>query len=183
MYPYNGSNERYFSTQSIAAFDNTNNNACLSVVGDPVTQAPPTTTTPPSGDCIVDIVINSDNYPEETSWKFFVDSTGEVLAEQGFNVVTTDLTVIHKQVGVDANVAHTFTIEDSYGDGICCDYGSGSFTVSVAGQTILSGGEFGSSYSGTFTLDAECLVQVPTTGTPPTTSKFETALVTANGIV
>lgn len=37
---------------------------------------------------------------------------------------------------------YTFTIEDSYSDGICCAYGSGSYSVSYAGKPVISGGEF-----------------------------------------
>ena len=39
----------------------------------------------------------------------------------------------------------SFTINDAYGDGICCSYGSGSYTVRVNGDDVLSGGAFGSS--------------------------------------
>jgi len=40
---------------------------------------------------------------------------------------------------------YDFTITDAYGDGICCSYGNGSYTVSSGGSTLASGGAFGSS--------------------------------------
>jgi hypothetical protein len=43
-----------------------------------------------------------------------------------------------------------FTISDSYGDGICCANGAGSYTVSISGVTVATGGSFGSSESSTF---------------------------------
>lgn len=179
MYPFNGSNERFFSPQTIAAFDNTLNDQCLDVVGTgPTTEPPPTTTPPPpTGDCVVEIVVNSDNYPEETSWSLVVDSTGEVLAEQDINTVTVDGTTINKSVGVDAGVAHTFTIADSEGDGICCGFGNGSFSVSVDGQVILSGSDFGSESSTSFALDNSCNVAPPSTTTQatPTTQATTTS--------
>ena len=37
----------------------------------------------------------------------------------------------------------TFKIEDSYGDGMCCSYGNGSYTVTDGlGNIIMQGGEF-----------------------------------------
>ena len=39
---------------------------------------------------------------------------------------------------------------DSYGDGICCSYGSGSYTLSNGNNMIVSGGNFGSGESTSF---------------------------------
>ncbi len=47
-------------------------------------------------------------------------------------------------VCVPENSDVAFTIYDSYGDGICCSYGIGSYDVDVCGQTAASGGNFGS---------------------------------------
>jgi hypothetical protein len=49
-----------------------------------------------------------------------------------------------------------FTIEDEYGDGMCCAYGEGSYMVTMNGcQTMASGGAFTSSESTTFTTAAQ----------------------------
>jgi hypothetical protein len=45
---------------------------------------------------------------------------------------------------------YTFTIYDAYGDGICCEYGEGSYSVSLDGEVVVSGGEFGVDESTTF---------------------------------
>jgi len=37
---------------------------------------------------------------------------------------------------------YTFTIYDSFGDGICCSNGQGSYEVTVDGSVVKSGGEF-----------------------------------------
>ncbi|HAA17509.1 MAG TPA: peptidase M4 family protein, partial [Cytophagales bacterium] len=47
---------------------------------------------------------------------------------------------------------YTFTITDSYGDGICCSYGNGSFTWKEGSTTLTSGGSFSSSQTKTFTV-------------------------------
>ena len=49
---------------------------------------------------------------------------------------------------IPPNTCVTFKIEDSYGDGICCSYGNGSYTVTDALGNILSQG-------GTFTTEEE----------------------------
>src|SRR5690606_21113915 len=38
--------------------------------------------------------------------------------------------------------AVVFTINDSYGDGICCNYGSGTYSVSMNGTTVVSYANF-----------------------------------------
>eukprot|EP00957_Ditylum_brightwellii_P108351 8266215-Ditylum_brightwellii.AAC.1 len=35
---------------------------------------------------------------------------------------------------------YTFTITDSYGDGICCEYGEGSYKLSLGETTFIQGG-------------------------------------------
>ena len=55
-------------------------------------------------------------------------------------------------VCVPENSELTFTIYDSYGDGICNGDGIGSYTVSACGSTVASGGNFNSSESTSFTV-------------------------------
>lgn len=46
---------------------------------------------------------------------------------------------------------YTFTIFDSYGDGICCDFGNGFYRLETTDGTIIAeGGEFLSSEISTF---------------------------------
>ena len=49
-----------------------------------------------------------------------------------------------------ANGCYDFTINDSYGDGLCCAYGNGSYTVSSAAGTHASGGTFTTSQTTNF---------------------------------
>ena len=44
-----------------------------------------------------------------------------------------------------AEGCYTFTIFDSFGDGICCAYGTGDYSFTVDGATVAAGGEFGDS--------------------------------------
>ena len=43
-----------------------------------------------------------------------------------------------------SGIDYTFIIKDSYGDGLCCQYGNGSYEVKVDGEIKAEGGEFDS---------------------------------------
>ena len=57
-----------------------------------------------------------------------------------------------ENVCVPQNSNVTFTIYDSYGDGICCSYGIGSYDVDVCGSTVASGGNFNFQESTSFNV-------------------------------
>lgn len=99
------------------------------------------------------LTINLDNYPGETTWEVRNDG-GSVVASGG-SYSGAGTTVVEDICLVDG-CDYTFTIFDSYGDGICCGYGNGSYTLSGPGGTIASGGAFGSSESTDFDLGSGC---------------------------
>ena len=81
------------------------------------------------------IAITPDNWPGETSWTLTNDSLETVASG---DVAGAYLCL--------PEACYTFTIFDSFGDGICCGFGQGSYTVTDgAGQTLAAGGEFGAS--------------------------------------
>ena len=43
---------------------------------------------------------------------------------------------------LDGGVLYEFSITDSFGDGMCCAYGEGGYSIVVDGVTIASGGDF-----------------------------------------
>ena len=95
------------------------------------------------GSCILGgedltITILTDNYPGETTWTV-TDVSGTVVASGG--PYATAATEYVEQVCLDAG-CYTVTINDSFGDGICCAYGTGAYTVSTDGTVLASGGEF-----------------------------------------
>ena len=62
-------------------------------------------------------------------------------------------------VCIPQNSNVTFTIYDSYGDGICCGFGNGSYDVIICDETVASGGNFDSQESTSFnvgTCDDAC---------------------------
>lgn len=87
----------------------------------------------PNGQVQVVITIVPDGYPSETSWTLNNAQTGATLASGGST---------GSSVCVPANTCMRFTINDAYGDGICCAYGNGSYTVTIGSQIVASGGAF-----------------------------------------
>ncbi|MBL6447987.1 T9SS type A sorting domain-containing protein [Fulvivirga sp. 29W222] len=104
------------------------------------------TVTTTGGSCAVGpvtLTLVLDNYPSETSWT--VISGGSTVASgSGYNKKGDTITETFNVGGG----AYTFTINDSYGDGICCSNGNGSYTLRDANNNVIAtGGDFGSSES------------------------------------
>jgi hypothetical protein len=90
-----------------------------------------------------------DDFPAETGWTLR-DSVGALIARQ----FTRSYTILGGTTVETRNITagiYTFVMTDSFGDGICCEQGSGSFKVSVDGETVISNnGEFLESVQETF---------------------------------
>ncbi|MEM8906570.1 MAG: S8 family serine peptidase [Bacteroidota bacterium] len=101
----------------------------------------------------VTLSITLDNYPEETSW-VITNSGGAIVASGGTYGSSPDGSTITEDICL-ADGCYTFTINDTYGDGICCSYGNGSYTLSNGGTTLANGGSFGSSESTNFCIGGD----------------------------
>jgi len=91
----------------------------------------------------VTISITFDNYPEETSWTL-VNDNGVSIASGTYSKSNADGSTVTETLCLP-NDCYTFTIKDSYGDGICCSYGNGSYSITGPDGNIKSGGSFGTS--------------------------------------
>lgn len=90
----------------------------------------------------VHLTLTQDNYASETTWEFR-DSGGIVLYSGGPYTDGTDGTVVNESFDVMPDECYSFTINDAYGDGICCAYGNGSYELRADDNTLIaSGGEF-----------------------------------------
>ena len=103
--------------------------------------------------CILDaedltITILTDNFPGETTWTV-TSSSGDVVASG--RTLPKSGTEYVEQVCVGAG-CYSFNIADQYGDGLCCAYGNGGYTVVSQGAILGSGGDFGLSESVEFCL-------------------------------
>ena len=90
---------------------------------------------------IVTLMINADNYPQETSWKLYDEGANQIVntgsLQGGMDFYSEDICI-------DYSSCFTLYFYDSYGDGICCGYGEGDFSVLDSnGNVILTNtGEF-----------------------------------------
>ncbi|MDA8858249.1 T9SS type A sorting domain-containing protein [Flavobacteriales bacterium] len=93
----------------------------------------------------VTVQIVTDAYGSETTWDI-TDANGAVVLSGGpySNLGAAGTTTETPVSGtLNAQICHTFTIYDTYGDGIDAGYGVGSFTVTDGNGTVLSsGGQF-----------------------------------------
>ena len=112
----------------------------------------------------VTLTINLDNYPEETSWDIRTGG-GTVVASGGTYGGQPDGSQVVENICLPADGCYDFTIYDSYGDGICCSYGVGDYTLTddSDGSTLASGDAFGSSETTNF-----CVSSGGGDTTPPT---------------
>ncbi len=89
--------------------------------------------------------ITFDNFPEETAWTI-KNSNGSTVASNSYSASNPDGSTINETINdLNSGDNYTFTITDSYGDGICCSEGNGSYELSSSNGVIISGGDFGSS--------------------------------------
>ena len=109
-------------------------------------------------DYTVTVNLTTDRYASETTWEL-TDGSGAVIASAGpwadlaANGTTVQTPV---DVNISANECYTFTIYDTYGDGINSGYGVGSFSVEdQQGNVMTSGGNFSSEDFGLFKTSSE----------------------------
>ena len=99
------------------------------------------------------LTIQLDNYAEESSWDIRT-SDGTVLHSASYSISDRGTVKNISNLNIDPANGITFSFYDSYGDGICCVWGTGSFTLRDAtNTTIFSGGQFAASTSSVFCID------------------------------
>ncbi len=89
------------------------------------------------------LIINPDDYPEEVSWALRDALSNDIVAA-GFLVDDQGQEVV--ELCVDPSSCFVLSVFDSFGDGICCGFGEGDFTLlNNSGETIIyNNGDFGS---------------------------------------
>ena len=98
-------------------------------------------------DTEVTFTLVTDNYPAETSWTLKQGST-TIASGSGYSNANSTYT---EELCL-TNGTYDFTINDQYGDGICCSYGNGSYEFSSSAGTLISGGQFSSTETQSFTI-------------------------------
>lgn len=104
----------------------------------------------PAGETEVTIQINLDRYGTETTWEVTGPGGSPVFASGGPYTDATSNGVRPQtpvNICVPNNTQIIFTVDDAYGDGMCCAYGAGGYQILVAGNEVASGGSFTTSQS------------------------------------
>lgn len=102
----------------------------------------------------VTLSITFDNYPEETSWE--INDGSNVVASGGTYGSQADGSTLNIDVDL-ADGCYNLVMKDAYGDGICCSYGNGSYTLTSEGTTLASGGSFASSETTNFCVGSAAM--------------------------
>lgn len=105
----------------------------------------------------VNFTLQLDHYGTETTWKV-TNSKGIILYQGGPYTDTAETaplpTPINTSFNLPSNECYTFTIFDSEDDGICCDYGNGSYTLRTpSDEVIATGGSFRAMESKDFSIN------------------------------
>merc|ERR1712003_588469 len=97
----------------------------------------------------VQVDITIDNYGEETSYNIKDSNDATIMQGSGWPANSQNSFFKCFPSG-----SYKFTITDSYGDGICCSYGNGGYSVKVNDAEVTTGGNFGSEEQKTFDVAA-----------------------------
>ncbi len=136
-----------------------------------------TPTTCYTGD--ISLSITFDNYPEETAWTL-KNSSGTTVASASYSNANPDGSTINETFTGLVVDDYTFTITDAYGDGICCSYGSGSYSLSSSSGAFKTGGDFGSSEATPFCIEADSGGDTEAPSTPTNLTASNITETTAN---
>ena len=93
------------------------------------------------------LTLNTDNYGSETSWAVNNNQGSAVANGSGY----ASNTQYDEQICLTDGI-YTLVINDSYGDGMCCSTGNGSYALKQGSTTLASGASFNNTDSTAFTL-------------------------------
>ncbi len=82
-------------------------------------------------------VLQRDQWASETTWDF-KNSEGTVLYSGGPYPNQQNPELITLTFDLSEEDCYTFTINDDFGDGICCTYGNGYYRLELPDQTIIN---------------------------------------------
>jgi len=100
----------------------------------------PSTSTSPTGIFLeFKLELITDAYGGETSWEVVNIDKNAVV---GFNENYASNNAFRETYFFPGDVCYEFTISDSGGNGSCCGYGRGGFTVSYDNIIVGTGGDF-----------------------------------------
>ena len=112
----------------------------------------------------LDLFIQFDQYPGETSWTLTQD-TIPLITSPNYGSPEYINNTIEQTLFLESGVEYTFTITDDFGDGICCGFGAGYFTLGNECEgLIIENLEFGDSIAEYIFTLGPCEIPPPVYG-------------------
>jgi len=110
-----------------------------------VASTPQPTSNPTNSLVSLRVSITFDSFPEDISWTLRNTCHGDVaeVASGGKYGGSLRGQTISEDIGSTPDGTFEFQIKDSYGDGLCCARGNGTYAVSMNGEEQISMGKFG----------------------------------------
>ncbi len=110
------------------------------------------------------LTLTFDDYASETSWQ--ITNAGGAIVASGDGYAEVAGTSIAEPICLPVG-CYDLTVFDSYGDGMCCAYGDGGYSMTNSeGTVITSGGDFGDSDTFNFCVEGTpaptCNGNIPT---------------------
>ncbi len=84
----------------------------------------------------LDLFIQFDQYPNETSW-LVTQGTDTVYTSPSYDFQSYVSNTTEQRLFLESNVEYKFYMNDAFGDGICCGFGPGYFTLENDCQGLL----------------------------------------------
>merc|ERR1719478_1482563 len=118
----------------------------------PTSAAPsmkPTTSMAPTENRLrLHIEIQTDNYPQETTWTLeLIEGDADECdwpGEKAGGPFNSDEPYIQQEVALPRGACtYRWAIYDAWGDGNCCAFGEGWYKLRIDGEVVMEGGEFG----------------------------------------
>jgi hypothetical protein len=75
----------------------------------------------------LDLTLQLDNYPAETSWEIIKTQDSTLVISSPSYAGVAPGTLVEQRIFLGAGIDYSFIITDSFGDGLCCDWGEGFF--------------------------------------------------------
>lgn len=101
---------------------------------------------PPPACVDLTVSVTTDRFANETSWEIVDRVSGQSIASTSYTFNDDEMTFT-ETFCVDPTRCYDITMFDSFGDGMCCTFGNGTWSVTFDGVITASptGGSFGSS--------------------------------------
>jgi hypothetical protein len=126
-------------------------------------------------DLTVDVLvqIDFDSFPPETGWSISSSATGALVANASIGTYVLGETSASEAIMLNVGEEYIFTIEDGYGDGLCCT-SQGTYAVFQSETELVSGGgNFGMSESTPFATPIDGQTPAEPAPTPASVSPTE----------